>query len=318
MSNAPKNSSTTAFGKECSYTGYTRAIKSLLTEENIEIWPHLTVLGGSSDFLRMRAISNISQRWQHGTESEAPCIELASLDPVGFRSLWAQQSLFEPKVLYVLRRCDKNAKLAAWLKDIKELNSIKTHIVFEFVDKIPAELNRQFARLEALWIPCVEPESATEFAKLIIQMAKREGVVLAEDAVRLLLDAMGLDLAKLHNEITKIGLVYQSHGKPLRASDIAAIIGSLREDHVFELFHLLRQRQRAKAQLLIDQLLERGEKSIALIGILSRFAREQINRGSQRALRALNLCSQADLLVKSTKVGEALLLGAIVDALIES
>lgn len=303
--------------KAHSYQEYTQVMKQITAMQTAQAMPRLIVLSGESDFLRMRSLYNISQHWSKHGGDETQSIELNTLDPSGFRSLWAQVSLFEPEMMYLLKRCDKHAKLATWLKEVKEASHLKTHLVFEFSEKIPAELSRQLTRLDALFVPCVEPTTPLEYSRLIVQMAKRDGLVLADDAVKLLLDAMGQDLAKLHNEVVKIGLVYQDRKAPLRAVDIAAIVGSLREDHVFELFHFLRNRQRAKAQLLLDHLLDRGEKSIALIGILSRYSRELVAKGSERGMRALQLCAQADILVKSSRTGDAPLLGTIVDALVE-
>ena len=301
------------------YSDYISALKHIVSAKNAADMPRIIVIHGSSEFLRMRAMTAINAAWSklNAGENASQSMEGSSLDPLGFKTLWSQTSLFEPESLYFVRRCDKVTKLGAWLKEVKTPGSIKNRLVLEFGDKVPAEILKQAARLSASTLPCEEPTSALEFGKIIATLAKREGLVLQDDAVKLLLDSMGLDLDRLDNELRKLSLIYHGRTEPLTAVDIAPVAGHLREDHVFELFGLLRNKQRAKSQLLIDQLLERGEKSIALVGILSRFAREAMPRQPERGLRGLRLCADADIRLKSSPISDGLVLGRIVDALVE-
>lgn len=304
-------------GSGTNYSDYVAALKTLVATEQCDAFPRLTLIHGPSEFLRMRAMASIKNIWGRLDPSDPQHVEASTVDQVAFRGMWAQVSLFEPEIVYVVRRCDKHTKLATWLKEIKTAESIRTHLILEFGEKIPAEIQRQAQRLHATMIPCVEPTSAAECGKVVASLAKREGIVLAEDAIRLLTDAMGPDLAKLQNEIQKILLIHHGRKEPLRAVDIAGMVGSLREDHVFELFNVLRSRQGAKAQLLVEQLLDRGEKAIALTGILTRYARELIAKNPKKGVRGLRVCAETDLLLKSSRVSEPLILGRVVDALID-
>lgn len=299
------------------YNDYIAALKQIVNVGSSEEMPRFVVIHGASEFLRIRAMSAMKTAWSKFEGSEIQSVEGSSLDPVEFKTFWGQVSLFEPESLYFIRRCDKVSKLGVWLKEIKSVSSIKNRIVLEFGEKIPAEINKQIARLAAVQLPCAEPTSPVEFGKIVATLARREGLTLNDDAIKLLLDSMGLDLGRLDNELRKLCLIYHSRTEPLTAADVAPVVGHLREDHVFELFGLLRNKQRAKAQLLIDQLLERGEKSIALVGILSRFAREAVPRQQQRGLQGLKLCAEADILLKSSPISDSLVLGRIVDALID-
>lgn len=300
------------------YNNYISALKQIVSAKTTTEMPRLIIIHGGSEFLRMRAMSAIKAAWsKFSADSESQSMEGSSLDPLGFKTLWSQTSLFEPESLYFVRRCDKVTKLGTWLKEIKIPGSIKNRLVLEFGDKIPAEINKQGTRLEAIHLSCQEPTTPIEFGKIIATLAKREGLILQDDAVKLLLDSMGLDLGRLDNEIKKLALIYHGRGEPLTAAQVAPVVGHLREDHVFELFGLLRHKQRARSQLLLDQLLERGEKSIALVGILSRFAREAVPRQPERGLRGLSLCADADIRLKSSPISDNLVLGRIVDALVE-
>lgn len=301
------------------YSDYISALKHIVSAKTVADMPRLVIIHGSSEFLRMRAMTTIKAAWSKLSTAEdaSQSMEGSSLDPLGFKTLWSQTSLFEPESLYFVRRCDKVSKLGAWLKEIKTSGSIRNRLILEFGDKIPAEINKQGTRLEAVHLPCQEPTTILEFGKIVLTLAKREGILLQDDAVKLLLDSMGLDLGRLDNEIKKLVLIYHGRSEPLTAAEVAPVVGHLREDHVFELFGLLRNKQRAKAQLLLDQLLERGEKSIALVGILSRFAREAVPRQTERGLRGLGLCADADVRLKSSSISDGLVLGRIVDALVE-
>jgi DNA polymerase III delta subunit len=133
----------------------------------------------------------------------------------------------------------------------------------------------------------------------------------------LLIDSNGLDLSRLHNEVQKMAFVFVDHNKMLTSEDIAPILGIIREDHVFELFTLLRGKQSSKAQLFLEHLLERGEKPIAVTGILSRYARDMISNNKKNGVESLSLCAAADSILKSRRVHETALLGSIVDILTE-
>lgn len=299
------------------YADYIAALKHVVSAPTRDELPRLMVVHGSSEFLRMRAMASIKSAWAKLDSSDVQSLEGSSLDPMGFKTLWSQVSLFEPETLYFIRRCDKVTKLSFWLKEIKAPLHIKNRIVLEFGGKVPAEVNKLVAKLGGSSLPCEEPTSPAEFGKIIATLAKREGLTLQDDAIKLLLDSMGLDLGKLDNELRKLALIFNGRSGPLTAAEVAPVAGHLREDHVFELFGLLRNRQRAKAQLLIDQLLERGEKSIALVGILSRFARETAARQPQRGLGGLRFCAEADIQLKSSPISDGLVLGRIIDALVE-
>ncbi len=299
------------------YNDYIAALKNITSATSCDGIPKLMVIHGSSEFLRMRAMTAIKSTWGKLDPNDLQNMEGSTIDHPGFRSLWSQTSLFEPESVYLLRRCDKLTKLGAWLKDIKISAAIKNHIILEFGEKIPAEITRQTARLHAVMLPCEEPTTPLECGKIVSTLAKREGITLQDDAIKLLLDSAGLDLGKLDNEIRKLALIFHDRKEPITAAEVAPVAGHLREDHVFELFGLLRNRQRARAQLLIDQLLDRGEKAIALVGILSRFARETAARQPQRGLLGLRLCADADIRLKSSPMPDALVLGRIVDALVD-
>ncbi len=304
-----------AKGVKQDYSQYVAVLKTLREAETIGAFPCCISVFVSSDFLREMALQSLQTTWKRLADTSAVIIESGSIDVEEFRPMWNQVSMFEPNGLYVLTRCDKQPKLAKWLHEIPAGTSLKSKIVFEFSEKITAENNRQLNRLHTSHIPAVEPEQVHESINIIVSLIRRERLVMTDDAIKLLRDSIGNDLSKLYNEARKIILVFSGRESPVSAEDIAPIIGVVREDHVFDLFGKLRANNYSQANLLVDQLIERGEKGIALGGILSRFCRDSIQKGQSRGLAGLAACSDADIRLKTSRVSETLILGGIIDEL---
>ncbi len=299
------------------YQDYAAALKSLTQIDKPADFPRVLAVSGPSGFLCHKAISVISGAWAAFGAGEAQKIEASELSYTAFQSLWAQQSLFEPTTLYVIRRASQLKGIAQWLTPIASAERVKSHLVLDFGDKIAADAQRQLSRLNAHQIHCFEPKSAADFMKIVLTFGKRAGVNLADDAVRFLLSTVGHDLARLENEITKIGLVFAGETRTISRSDVASIVGSLKEDDVFELFNVLRQGRTSAASLMTDLFLSRGESAIAVNGILARYAREQMERGSpMRGVAGLQACATADRQLKSSGMDDALVLSVAVHELL--
>ncbi len=299
------------------YQDFAAALKSLTQVEEPSVLPRILAVSGPSGFLCQKAISVITSSWAAFGVGEAQKIEATDLDYASFQSLWSQQSLFEPVTLYVLRRAANVKSIGSWLTGIGSIDRVKSHMVLDFGEKVSADIKRQLTRLRASHIHCVEPTSSGEFMKIVASFAKRAGLSLADDAIRFLLSAVGSDLARLENEITKMGLVFAGESRTIGQADVAGVVGCLREDDVFELFNVLRQGRAAGASLMTDLFLSRGESAIALNGILARYAREQLERGSlQRGMTGIKACATADRRLKSSGLDESMVLASVVDELL--
>ncbi len=304
-----------------SYQDYIQNLRQIQAVRNLEDFAKLIVVHGESDFLRMRTLGVIVE---HGKklmssngdeEAQAISVEAPGIDQARFHGLWSQASLFEPSCMYVLKRVSKGVKLATLLKDIPSSRSILSWIVIDYEGDIPTDTRKQLLRLEARLIDCEEPKDRKDFVQIALSMAKRQGVVLDVSAASIILDSVGLDLSKLSNEVQKIGLVFSDAGRVIVASDVVPLLGMIREDHVFELFGLLRSKQLAKADLFVEQLLDRGEKAIAIIGILARHARDLVSRSDLRGAKLLKFCAEADIMLKSSKVPDRVVLSQAIDSL---
>lgn len=300
------------------YTDYIAALKSVVTAKTCEEFPRLVVITGSSGFLQLKACQAVMIAWNKLDFGEAQSLETADLDQSNFHSLWSQSSLFEPESLYVLRRAGAVRALGSWLGGIKSQNAIKSHLVIECGDKLNADVTKQITRLQGVLIHCTEPRGSAEFMKVAHALCKRNGIELEDDAMKLILDSMGHDLGKIDNEIAKLSLQFAGRNQRLTRLEISGSIGSLREDDVFELFDLLRNKRSATAHLLAEHFLDRGESAIALTGIFARYSREQIERGSlKKGLLGLRTCAEADRRLKSSRIDESLVMSTIIEALAE-
>ena len=299
-----------------SYSEYIDSLRGIASVTNVEEFPKLIIVYGASSYLRQRAMLAVAQNWATVAGIAAQKFETSDFDEASFRALWSQVSLFEPLNLYIMRRAGGVKALSPWLKVIAGASSFKSNLLLDLGDKISADLQKHAARLSAHMVPCFEPESYAGIHKVAVALTKRYSVCLDDAAVKLILDAVGLDLCKIENEIMNLSLRFHGYDRSLSVQDVAGLIGAMREDDVFELFNVLRKKDPSKASLLMDAFIGRGESPIALNGILARYSREQIERGSlKHGLAGLKACAAVDRKIKSTGIDDSLLLASAVDCL---
>ena len=304
--------------QSATYQIFIGALRSVVAAKSPADFPRLIVISGTSGFLHMKACQAIKAAWNELGVSEAQSIEATDLDQAKFTSLWSQVSLFEPESLYILRRAAGVRSLASWLAFIKTPAAIKSRLVLDCGEKIPADVVKQVTRLGGVVLNAVEPVAMGEFQKVAQGMARKAGLNLDDDALGLLVESMGLDLGKIENEILNLSLQFHGVDRQLSRADIAGSIGALREDDVFELFSLLRERRSSSAHLMTGNFIGRGESAIAITGIFARYAREQIERGSaRRGISGLMACAEADRRLKSSRMDDALVLSGVIDAISE-
>jgi DNA polymerase III delta subunit len=299
-----------------SYSEYIDSLRCVSSIKEVQDFPKLTIVYGASPYLRQRAMVSLAQNWATLTGIPSQNFETSDFDEAAFRSLWSQVSLFEPVNLYILKRAGNVKQLSQWLKAIASPSSLKSYLLLDLGDKVSADLQKHAARLSAHMVPCFEPESYAGIHKVAVALTRRFGVSLDDAAVKLILDAVGLDLCKIENEIINLSLRFHGQNRQLTVQDVSGLIGAVREDDVFELFNVLRGKNASMAALLIDAFVGRGESPIALNGILARYSREQVERGSLRhGLAGLKACARVDRKIKSTGMDDSLLLAAAVDSL---
>jgi DNA polymerase III delta subunit len=276
---APKNPP----AKKGTYQDYVSAMTTLVQEMKAGHLPSTILVQGTSEFLIGRTLKVLRDYWS-GQEGSPPkgdwqTIEALEVDENKLAGMSQQSSLFDPASFFLIRRLEQAKSAARWLKTapIIKPNSGTNHLCFVYEGTaLPVAIRSEMTRLKVFEIPCTDPWPS-ELAPLVGALARKAGLSLQPDAVSLLIEAVGSDLSKLDNEISRLVLIFANSPQASHdSSSIAPYLDMLREDFVFELDNLLLQRRYAKAHALLTALLLRGESALALLGILSRHCRTAI------------------------------------------
>lgn len=332
-------------------------------------WPGFMVMAGESDFFLTKASAAVSEAWRRrvaglekskNNQSDSAVIdqvEAAEIGKDGLLDLLLSQGLFEDCRLVVIRRAEKRSdfgKLLAALPLSAEWTN-RLLVTFEKAT-IPVEFKRQIERLGGELLQVVQPTTAADFQLYVQAALQRARLQLTPEAQHLVLTCCGRDAVLLDNEINRVSLIFPPQGglgsggsRELGVADIAPVLGVLREDEVFKLDELLINRRYAAVELLLHQLIHRGESPLAVTGMLARHCRtalivkdELLGRGSgniqalatrlrmpQAVVRnfmryvsglspdcfakALRACAQADLDLKTSGLPESLALSRIIE-----
>jgi DNA polymerase III delta subunit len=325
-----------AAGKR-SYRDHAPALKALTGAKAL---PPVVLVYGKSEYLLGESVRVLRAKAAAAGAVTQAC-EAPALTEATVAALGGQASLFEPATLFLVRRVE-TAKSLPKLLALLPAGGPRANLLLLVLasDNVPAPLKAELDRLGAALVPCVDPWPS-EAPQALAAVAESLGLKLRPDAVQLLLAAHGVDLVKQHNELARVALALgaSATAAPLSAEALAPHLGMLREDEAFQLDKLLLARQWAKAQALASALLARGEKPLALLGILASHCRTAIRvaegaevrlppfvlKGFEQAIRrgtptekyqrALAICQETDLKLKSSRVSEELLLGRVLAAL---
>jgi DNA polymerase III subunit delta len=93
------------------------------------------------------------------------------------------------------------------------------------------------------------------------------GFPMAGDALDLLVDSLGADIARIAVEIEKLALF--AGGRPVGVDDIAALVPDARAGNVFALVNALGRRDRTRALEILDALVREGEYLPLALAFLS-------------------------------------------------
>lgn len=322
-----------------SYKTYQQAFASVR-----ELKRPLFVLKGDSPFLLMISQRLLVETWSKDSW-ECDRIEGTQLNAERFLQCTAAQSLFDPKTLTLVNGAFQSPDLLESLKGLNHPKEIRNPIGLVHSGDVPAKFQKELDRLSALILTCDEP-FPSEFKDFAADRCQYHGIKLQADAMQLLLDAVGLDMAKIENELLRLGLSVTKNSPALSAADLKPHLAFVREDHAFLVDQYLCQEAFGKALLLLKDLLDRGESALAVLSILAMHCRKalQIQAGLRSGntpadlsrdlrlprpvvqsympyvgkrpaslfVRALNLCHEADRKLKSRGRGDELFLDQIV------
>jgi DNA polymerase-3 subunit delta len=116
------------------------------------------------------------------------------------------------------------------------------------------------------------PGEARSFAQ---KRASDLGLKIGSNELDRLVEATASDLARLANELDKLGLYAESHGGKLNDADIAALVPNLSESTIFKLVDALAKRDRLESLRILDMLIREGEYlplALTFLGGLLRMA----------------------------------------------
>jgi DNA polymerase-3 subunit delta len=115
-----------------------------------------------------------------------------------------------------------------------------------------------------------EAPKARDMPRLLIADAKRLGFRLDPAAARMLVDRMGANPQRLHNELERLAL-WAGEGGSVGADDLGAMIADTSEAVVWALSDALLERDAATALRIAERLISQGENVTGLIyGLASR------------------------------------------------
>lgn len=306
----------------------------------------LGVCFGSCSYLVDRGIAAFMAAGPKDALSSS--LEANSLSAEQWTSLLEQPSIFEPKTNYLLRRCDRPAKLKELIEIFFATPSTHRALLVTSTETLPSEIAQLSRQQQLAVIPCLEPWP-NEIPALAEDMLKAEGLLLGRDALHALLAHTGPDPMLLFNEIKKLKMIFRQQEGSLGAQDLAPYLGLLREDDAFALSSLLLKREWNKAHALLVSLLARGTEPLPLLGVIAAHCRHAIRiavgtsqgrsprdlaqeirlppsvfreysqscyrQSPTPYLRCLARCRETDTLLKSQRIDPGLLLARLIDSL---
>jgi len=311
------------------------------------------LLFGDSEVLIEEAIHEIKK---HFTKNQYEVTSIEASQWIRNDFILGQSHLFDPQNLYLITRCESVKNWSLWLKEFASFTKInrdfrdKILLVFKS-EKIPESFSKELKQISTPSISCFDPWPR-EYPTVINDLARRYELTFSQDALETLIEANGYDLIKHRNDLRKLSLIFSQQSPqifPLKSSDISTHLGMLRTEEAIKLDHFLNEGEWEKAQSLVFNLINDGEKALSILGILTFHCRNKIKieacKEQGLALdqmihptglshfviknsianpkkvplatykRALFVCKNADFLLKSNKITPELLLFEIIDTI---
>jgi DNA polymerase III subunit delta len=136
-------------------------------------------------------------------------------------------------------------------------------------EKAPAKLLRAVKAAKGE-VHTFEAAKAREMPRALVADAERLGFALDPAAARMLVDRMGANPQRLHNELERLAL-WAGEGGEVSAADLDAMIADTSEAAVWALSDALLERDAAGALRICERLIAQGENVTGLIyGLASR------------------------------------------------
>ena len=241
----------------------------------------LTVLHGTNRFLHEQFLAKAKDSWlTHHPEAPRP-LDGRDLTAQTIQNHFEQNDLFASANLYLVRGLESNKSTLKHLRKVNPPSTSSNSLILSYCQVASAPLIKELNRLKALVVKCDDPP-LYQMPQCITDIGLSHGLRFSKDAIDLIIAGLGTDLVVIENEIKKLSLFVSPESEPVNqsAKDIVEHIEALKEDHVFALDNHLQLGSYGKAQVLLYDLLERGESPITVLNVLARHCRHSLLLGA--------------------------------------
>lgn len=310
--------------------------------------PKLIVIYGGSEFLLFKCTEFLKSCY---TKANIAVTQVDGLEINSDRidDIFSQKSIFSSDSAFFMQRAEKCPNLAKAMAACLTTSDIGNYLVLVWkANKIPEKSKKQIQRLSGEFLQCSEP-NFRELSGFIASLANKHGLKLDAKAIKLIETATGRNLATIDNELKRLSLIFVEESQVLTEGDVSPYLNLLREDYAYTFRNLILDLNYGKAQLLLSELIKRGESALALLGVLAKHCRnslqvkELLAKGNsprqiaattglqiylinsytryiaktsqQRLIAALNMCSWADRKIKSSRISDEIVLSYVLSAL---
>lgn len=234
--------------------------------------PTIYVAWGISDYLLLKTSDVIKKSWLKHSGENAIFHDASALAKEGLSSVFESEGLFSQTNLHIVRRAETIKDLAKKITKLGDLNTAN-HILFCLETKTnPQKLLKALPSKNIMEIPCFPPKTF-ELTNFIGFLSRSKKVTLDQNAQSTLLQSLGEDLFAIDNALEKLSIEFYDQQIVITSDMVAKSCAVIREDHVFKLTNHILANEKAKAQLLVTNLLSRGTEPLSILGILTKHLR---------------------------------------------
>lgn len=127
-------------------------------------------------------------------------------------------------------------------------------------------------------------------------IVQRAGLTIQREAVQLLQQFVGVNLAEINSEVCKLG-AYIGERTEIRPADILQVVSQSRVESVFDLANAIGRGDRAQALTCLAHLLEQGQSEVGALALITRHIRilATLNEGLEQGLSGAKLSTKAGI-----------------------
>jgi DNA polymerase III delta subunit len=332
------------------YGNFVRELNAVCAIKEQKDFPPIIGLVGESRFLLTKTADTLAAQWHKLFDGEV--ITMHS-DQTGASNtpLLGQGSLFSQYQLTFSGLIEKKAAFEEFKKRLptSRVKAVGGEQFFVLTFLKCRNPENWLKNMQHQVIRVAEP-AIQEWPAYSSALCKRAKVTISQNDIKYIIDLTYPDLGKLERTLEMLALVGPELQSSTRRHQIEEIIGVPAEKSVFALTEALLSRNHVEALKLLDRILDNGESSLAILGIISRHLRlllKAIDRGQadsngfyeearlprfvakkyleagkrsdpKKLLVALDLCFSADIRLKSSRQEEFALLAEVLEVICQS